>query len=132
MNARKARQRRYAERLADPTGLRRELRAYAKTVRQRRRLPPDVLGHYTAFIEYVAAHGRPYVNHPTPPGVALGPDGICWTNAQRLARARPDLTYCEGMATEPAGPGYREGWNEHGWCADADGNVIEPTWTYWP
>jgi hypothetical protein len=141
VSVRKARQRREARHLA---GMQQELRTEALRARNKVRAhsglfvdptgvyPASKLIDYASFLDYIAEHGRIYVNRPTPEGVELGTDGICFTNAQRLALARFDLQYVEGMATEPGGPGYAAGWAEHAWCADADGNAVEVTWPYWP
>ena len=60
----------------------------------------------------------------------LGPADRCFGNAQALARIQ-GWAYAEGLAIEPAGPGYAEGWIEHAWCIDGQGRVAEPTWPHW-
>jgi hypothetical protein len=54
------------------------------------------------------------------------PLGLCFQNAQRLAKRR-GLRYCEGMATARLCSGSLFPC-EHGWCLDAEGQVIDPTW----
>ncbi len=52
--------------------------------------------------------------------------GECYANAGQLALLHHDLTYVEGY-----------GWNSsvgcmirHAWVVDAEGQAIDPTWTY--
>jgi hypothetical protein len=53
--------------------------------------------------------------------------GECFGNAGRLAVKHAELTYCEGIASDPW-----FGYLEHAWCVDLDGRVIDQTWLYDP
>src|SRR4051812_17605590 len=48
----------------------------------------------------------------------------CFANAQLLMKQRESLLYCEGYALSVA-TGVTM---HHGWCLDADGRVLDPTW----
>ena len=54
-----------------------------------------------------------------------GEKQACFHNAFALARAHPELTYCEGLALNvfPV---------EHAWCLDPDGRVADNTWGQGP
>ena len=83
------------------------------------------------FAQHAERHlqsGREFPNGWSLP--QLGPPDRCFGNAQALARER-GWRYVEGLAVEPAGPGYAAGWIEHAWCLDDQGRVAEPTWAYW-
>jgi hypothetical protein len=73
---------------------------------------------------FLLAHGKAYVPSERPDGVEPGVRHFTFRNAYRLARARPDLSYCEGF-TLPRG--FTDLPNRHAWCIDADDRVVDPS-----
>jgi hypothetical protein len=67
--------------------------------------------------------GRPYTAAPRPAGMRKGRIKLCFSNALLLAHDDPGLRYVEGYALS-----FRGIPTEHGWCARADGTVVDPTW----
>lgn len=68
--------------------------------------------------------GRAWAPATNSENIPQGSKGECYRNAFELADYRADLTYCEGFAC-PVGliPVH------HAWCVDADGRVLDPTWS---
>jgi hypothetical protein len=64
-------------------------------------------------------YGRAWNPAELPAEVEKKPEGYCYQNAYHLVIDHPDLTYVEGYADSM----------KHAWCVDAQGNVIDPTWT---
>lgn len=97
------------------------------------RLPPNMAlmlqftaDHRDPLSRFLCRRGRYFGTVRPCPRDWKGRLGECYANAGRLAMARSDLTYFEGF-----------GWNSslgcmirHGWVVDAEGNAIDPTWTY--
>lgn len=79
------------------------------------------LGHRKLAGEFVLLHGKAY--KPAPFKGKKKPDKMCFKNALHYALAN-NLKYVEGYAK----PGYIEMAMDHAWCADEEGNVIDPTW----
>jgi hypothetical protein len=80
--------------------------------------------HYDSEEDFVLQHGQESLWAPLPAGVRYGRTKECFKNAMRLADRRPDLMYVEGWASRPA-LGIPM---HHGWCVDAQGQVVDPTW----
>jgi hypothetical protein len=95
--------------------------------------PGSVRDHLLAIAE-AASHGWPgglierfvlrngrFFKAAAFTGAARGKQGQCFKNAMELALHNPRLSYVEGFGGSiiPV---------HHAWCADADGNVIDPTW----
>lgn len=82
-------------------------------------------GVLAADFYLLLGHAQP--SRPLPDHIARGEMKQCYMNAGRLARDRPEFSYCEGYAKR-AGlfPLH------HAWCLDADGVVLDPTWPYDP
>ena len=85
------------------------------------------------FAAFMLAHGRYYTPCELPARMKRGTVKRCFANAQgavvRAIRAgREPLTYVEGYACSGglsiALPIH------HGWLADANGNVVDPTWEF--
>jgi len=76
--------------------------------------------------EFVLRYGRLWQPAALPANIRRGMPKECYSNAAQLAFSRPDLIYIEGFARCKAGPSTPF---EHAWCADADGKVVDPTWT---
>ena len=80
--------------------------------------PPDGWIHPAA---YILEHGRAYtVTDKTFKGRQMKMKE-CYRNATLKAMNDPRLTYVEGYASCGGIP------IEHAWCADEDGNVVDPT-----
>lgn len=57
-----------------------------------------------------------------PDDLGVWPERECYTNAQTLATAHPELTYVEGYALASTMP------VNHAWLIDPLGTIIDPTW----
>jgi len=68
--------------------------------------------------------GRTWAAQPLPAWVARGPQRQCYLNAGTLALENADLTYVEGYAQPLRGLPVH-----HAWCVDAEGRVIDNTFT---
>jgi len=63
--------------------------------------------------------GRTWVPAPLDERIfKRGREQECFRNATLLAIKRPRLSYVEGYAD----------YQEHAWCVDSKGNVVDPTW----
>lgn len=76
--------------------------------------------------QLLLAHGAWMEPQTLPMEYRSMPLGLCFKNAQQLAQRRR-LRYVEGMAVARLLRGSLFPM-EHGWCLDADGRVIDPTW----
>jgi hypothetical protein len=76
---------------------------------------------------FVLAYGTAHRPVERPADVAPGIRHQAFRNAYRLARERPDLSYCEGF-TLPRG--WTDRPNRHAWCLDGGGTVIDPSPTW--
>jgi hypothetical protein len=97
------------------------------------RLPPNMAlmlqftaDHREPFSRFLCRRGRYFDTVRPCPESWRGRLGECYANAGRLALLNHDLTYVEGY-----------GWNSslgcmirHAWVVDAEGQAIDPTWTY--
>lgn len=84
-----------------------------------------------SFAAFLLEHGRYYTPAPLPAGMRRGVVKQCYANSQKavvraVSAGRKPLTYVEGFACSGglsvALP------MQHGWLADEDGNVVDPTW----
>lgn len=71
----------------------------------------------------VLEHGQTFDPSPRPPDVAKDTIKECFSNALTLALTLPGWVYCEGYATATIPVPVL-----HGWCLNADGVVVDPTW----
>lgn len=76
---------------------------------------------YTGLEDFILKHATPAVCTQLVDDDLRGEPKQCFYNAQMLAINDPTLTYVEGYAQSVI-PIH------HGWCRDADGCVIDPTW----
>jgi len=73
--------------------------------------------------EFLLEHGRFYTPRPLPKGLKAGRQRGCYLVSQLHAGNTADLTYVEGY-------GQCSGFcHPHAWCVDAEGEVIDRTWT---
>ncbi|WP_159401690.1 hypothetical protein [Streptomyces sp. NRRL F-5053] len=72
----------------------------------------------------VSAHGRWCTPASLPPGVQAGDWRQCFANAAATEREHPHFAYTEGFAI-----GSNPVPTAHAWCTDANGHVIDPTWS---
>jgi hypothetical protein len=94
--------------------------AHEQMVAEMRRYPHD--------FEYrlLLAHGQRFDPSPLPDDVAPMKLRRCFLNAYTLATAQPQrFNYFEGVGSTTATPNVPQA---HGWCVDADGRVVDPTW----
>ena len=90
---------------------------------------PFVLGDvpvpHEDFMAYLRNAGaREWTPAPLPDDVEPGTPKACFMNASQLVLESDELDYCEGVAFRPGLPfGFL-----HGWCVNAAGTVIDPTW----
>jgi hypothetical protein len=84
--------------------------------------PKGIFLHY----DFLLKRGRFYRAQPLPKGFRRGRAKQCYGNSFDLTLKKPELAYCEGFAVVQLG---REGTTdvEHGWCAAANGSVIDLT-----
>lgn len=73
---------------------------------------------------FVVGAGRLYTERRFDHPYERGAQGACYRNAFELAIAHPELTYCEGRALSMGAIPI-----EHAWCVDAEGKVVDTTWT---
>lgn len=93
---------------------------------------PDVCREYLVALSkldhipsiFLLKLGRPWQAQALPGQVSRGRPRQCYENAGTLAMSRPDLTYVEGYACPPGIPPVH-----HAWCVDADGCVVDNTFT---
>ncbi|WP_432184923.1 hypothetical protein [Streptomyces tendae] len=80
---------------------------------------------YQSVYELVAACGRWYIPAALPAGIRGLPERQCFANAAATEREHPHLAYTEGFAVAANSPLP----TAHAWCTNADGHVIDPTWS---
>lgn len=80
------------------------------------------MGHVPSV--FTLKMGRAWPAQPLPAWAPLGPKRQCYQNAGTLAIENPGLTYVEGYAQPPGLPPVH-----HAWCVDADGRVVDNTFT---
>ncbi|MFH8443297.1 hypothetical protein ACH4D3_18965 [Streptomyces sp. NPDC018026] len=80
---------------------------------------------YRSVYELVAACGRWYIPASLPAGIRALPERQCFANAAATEREHPHLAYTEGFAVAANSPLP----TAHAWCTNADGHVIDPTWS---
>ncbi|MFI8091527.1 hypothetical protein ACIF9R_24940 [Streptomyces sp. NPDC086080] len=80
---------------------------------------------HRSMYELVAAYGRWFTPAALPTEVRALPERQCFVNAAETEREHPDLAYIEGLALGDGSPLP----TLHAWCADRDGQVIDPTWS---
>jgi hypothetical protein len=85
------------------------------------------LGMPVSMYGYVLEHGREYPAAPLPADIERGEMKECFANAI-FCTLRHGYTYVEGFACRIEGTGMIGFAIHHGWCVDADGNVVDPTW----
>ncbi|HEY2414837.1 MAG TPA: hypothetical protein VGI40_21510 [Pirellulaceae bacterium] len=76
--------------------------------------------------DFLLKRGRFFRPQPRPKGLRRGRAKQCYGNSFDLTVIRPELAYCEGFVVVPLGRGQTTD-VEHGWCATADGWVIDLT-----
>lgn len=79
---------------------------------------------YDGTEDFILKHGRHWTPAPFPSRYPWGVDGEAFRNAAKLAFSFHELVYCEGYAVQPEKliP------EQHAWCADAQGRVVDNTW----
>lgn len=75
---------------------------------------------YAGPCAFILEHGRFWTPADLPATIKTMPIKQCFDNAYRLATRRKGLRYVEGIALGCV--------IHHGWCVDADGHVVDPTW----
>jgi len=80
---------------------------------------------HRSVYELVATHGRWFTPAVLPAQVRPLPERECFANAAATEREHPHLAYTEGFAVAADSPVP----TAHAWCTDADGHVIDPTWS---
>ncbi|GHG14068.1 hypothetical protein ACFFSH_31310 [Streptomyces filamentosus] len=80
---------------------------------------------YQSVYELIAAYGRWFTPAALPTGVRVLPERQCFVNAAETELEHPGLAYIEGLALGGDSPLP----TLHAWCADGDGQVIDPTWS---
>ncbi|HWG42802.1 MAG TPA: hypothetical protein VN688_08460 [Gemmataceae bacterium] len=73
-------------------------------------------------IEFLFQYGRFYSPRPLPKGLKAGRKQGCYLASQLHAADTGSLTYVEGYGLLGIG-------HAHAWCIDAEGEVIDRTWT---
>jgi hypothetical protein len=93
----------------------------AQCVAMMRNNPMQAELPYCSPMDVVLQHGRHWEAFSATQW-SRGEPQQCFANAQRLALLHPQLTYVEGyaMSVIPL---------HHGWCVDAEGRVVDPTWS---
>lgn len=76
---------------------------------------------YNSMEDFLLRHGRFWTPRPLPSHIPQMTPKMCFENSFKLASRRKSLRYVEGIAVGVI-PMH------HAWCADEDGNVIDPTW----
>lgn len=92
------------------------------TVWGRQNPPPEWV--YTSPFDFLLQHGQWFTPRPRPTHVMRGTPKRCYGNSL-LAADRYRLVYCEGYALLDLGEGGIP--LEHGWCCEADGQLVEVT-----
>ncbi|MET9393653.1 hypothetical protein ACGF7W_32720 [Streptomyces sp. NPDC048219] len=80
---------------------------------------------HRSVYELVAAHGRWFTPAALPAEVQALPERQCFANAAATEQEHPHLAYTEGFAVADGSPVP----TAHAWCTDANGYVIDPTWS---
>ncbi|MFI1377671.1 hypothetical protein ACH4UY_37535 [Streptomyces longwoodensis] len=80
---------------------------------------------HRSVYELVAAHGRWFAPAALPAEVQALPERQCYANAAATECKHPHLSYAEGFAVADGSPVP----TAHAWCTDANGQVIDPTWS---
>ncbi|MBW9051005.1 hypothetical protein [Rhizobium mesosinicum] len=99
-------------------GLAEELRRHIEFLRS----TEPTFGHATALSKY-GRYALP--REKKPEWLKIGLKRACFYNATAYAAARDDVFYAEGYALEPALTVPVQ----HAWLVDADGRVLDPTWS---
>ena len=90
------------------------------TLRGNMKRPKDLA--YSCIEDFVLRNGRQWTPAALPPKLQPGKRRECFKNAFDLAMSVTGLRYVEGYACGVI-PVL------HAWCADADGMVVDTTWT---
>lgn len=80
---------------------------------------------HRSVYEFVAVHGHWFTPAALPARVRPLPERQCFANAAATEQKHPHLAYTEGFAVAAGSPVP----TAHAWCTDADGHVIDPTWS---
>ncbi|MFF9780549.1 hypothetical protein ACF1HJ_43815 [Streptomyces sp. NPDC013978] len=80
---------------------------------------------HRSVYEFMAAHGRWFTPGVLPAQVRPLLERQCFANAAATEQAHPHLAYTEGFAVAVGSPVP----TAQAWCTDADGHVIDPTWS---
>lgn len=84
------------------------------------------LGRFSVLHHFILRNGEVMQPRPLDPTVPCGAPKQCFANASRLADARSDLVYVEGLARATGLPLLVH----HAWCVDQEGHVVDNTWEH--
>jgi hypothetical protein len=102
-----------------------ELLKYLRGVRQLRvgmgPLPKGIL--YAGPEDFCLMHGVSFTPAPLPKQFTPMLENYCFDNVYKFVRRYPEYHYVEGYASWGVFPMM------HAWAIDAEGTVIDPTWT---
>jgi hypothetical protein len=81
--------------------------------------------HYACPEDFVLRHGEVWTPQPLPSAYSPGVPKRCFLNAALLVAGSEGLRYVEGYAVSD-GVGLPI---HHAWAVDAEGRVVDPTWS---